>query len=106
MSNQLSGPDYLIGAAQHLQETSMDYTRDAGEREQILFNIHAFQEFIMHRVVEGQGFPRGTELDPREIGALMVLREAIGVSLERQDRQSLQELVSWGLGVTIEFLRK
>jgi len=27
------------------------------------------------------------------------------VSLQRQDRQSLEELVSWGLGVTIEYLR-
>jgi len=83
----------------------MDQSWDARGRDEILSNIHAFQEFIIQRVMEGEGFPREADLTPREIGALMVLREAIGVSLQRQDRQSLEELVSWGLGVTIEYLR-
>ena len=106
MGAQLSGPDYLIGAAQHLQETPLQYTADAGERAAILSHIRAFQEFVIERVMEGQGFPRGAELSPREEAALMVIREAIGVSLQRQDRDSLEELTSWGLGIAIEFLRK
>lgn len=102
---EFTGPDYLIGAAQHLMETPVQYTDDAQERTEILSSIASFQDFIIGRVKEGRGFPRGADLTPREVALVMVLREAIGVSVQRKDRKSLEELLSWGSGVMVEFLR-
>jgi hypothetical protein len=96
---QLTGPDYLIGAAERLQ-AGVPFAQE-------------FQDMIITAIspslIPGMYFSRPTEwaakreLNEDEEGAARVFAEAIRVALLRRDREAVQELSGWGAAMLLRF---
>jgi len=97
---QFSGPDYLIGAAQHIME--------AGSQNRF---VRPFQEMVMTAV--GPEFMPGQPLDSEymakrrlkdfEAAAVAVIKEAGRVAALKKDWRGLDEILSFGAAMAVRF---
>jgi hypothetical protein len=91
----LTGPDYLIGAAERLK-TEIPL---AGEFQSMLFAA-----FPIDPAVEGPAPLELTrELQPHEEAAQAVFRAAVLVAIQRKDHAAIEELLGWGLAMLLRF---
>jgi hypothetical protein len=99
----LTGPDYLIGAAEQLKIGVGDVAPFSPPR--IVEDVVAFQDEVIKHVMEGEGIGTVPDLLSHELAAMFVFREAVAVALARRDQQSLYELSTWGVAVMFDFAR-
>jgi hypothetical protein len=101
----LTGPDYLIGAADELIRGNRANPYWAEVARTVAADVSAFKNVVTDRVMEGDGIGMVPDLTPRELAAMIVFREAVAVALQRQDRQSIEELSMWGVATVLDFVR-